>query len=347
VAEGSLNYIPFQILPSPLTDTEPLVTSYEVINTPSASILGELRREAASRRPAAKALLAFGSPVFASNYAQLKHTDGSEQLATMQTLGTRLLYHALRDIDLNGDLFDPSVLQPLFYARREVTNLLEVATSDETVVAIDFDATRERLLDTDLSQFAILHFATHGLLDTRRPENSGLVLSTISREGRAQNGFIGLQDIYGLHAPVDLVVLSACRTALGKDVRGEGLLGLTRGFMYAGAASVVASLWKVDDEATAELMKEFYTNMLQRGMTKSDSLRAAQNTIRQRPEWHSPYFWAAFTLQGEFRPVIKSKAAFPTTVFYGKFIAVGASLMLLVVAACWYRRRLRQAAHES
>ena len=131
------------------------------------------------------------------------------------------------------------------------------------------------------------------------------MLSTVNRDGQEQNGFVGLQDIYGLRAPVDLVVLSACQTALGKDVRGEGLLGLTRGFMYAGASSVVASLWKVDDEATAELMRQFYTNMLRKGMTPADALRAAQNSIRQRPEWQAPYYWAGFTLQGEYRQVIK------------------------------------------
>lgn len=114
-----------------------------------------------------------------------------------------------------------------------------------------------------------------------------------------------MRDVYSLHVPVDLVVLSACRTGLGKDVRGEGLIGLTRGFMHAGASSVVASLWKVDDEATAELMKNFYANMLQKGMAPAEALRAAQNTVRQNPLWQSPHYWAGFTLQGEFKESIK------------------------------------------
>ncbi len=172
-------------------------------------------------------------------------------------------------------------------------------------MAAEFDANRARLLGADLTGYAILHFATHGLLDPRRPENSGLVLSTVDREGRAQEGFVGLQDIYGLRAPVNLVVLSACRTGLGKDVRGEGLLGLTRGFMYAGASGVVASLWKVNDEATSVLMKQFYANMLREGMPPAAALREAQNSIRQRPEWRAPYYWAGFTLQGESRPIVR------------------------------------------
>jgi CHAT domain-containing protein len=340
VADGALHYIPFQVLPAPSADNEPLVANYEIVNTPSASILGELRKEATQRQPA-KILAAFGDPVFASNYGQRKDATGSEPSVTMQAMEIAPLQNALRDIELNGDAFDPSVIKPLFYAKRELANLRDAATSGETFVASGFDATRQRLLDTDLAQYAILHFATHGLLDPRRPENSGLVLSTVNRDGQAQNGFVGLQDIYGLRAPVDLVVLSACQTALGKDVRGEGLLGLTRGFMYAGASSVVASLWKVDDEATGELMRQFYTNMLQKEMTPAAALRAAQNSVRQRPEWEAAYYWAGFTLQGEYRQVIRPRSAIGTTDLYRKVIIIGA-LMLLAGVALWYRyRRLR------
>jgi CHAT domain-containing protein/tetratricopeptide (TPR) repeat protein len=345
VADGALHYIPFQVLPTPSADNEPLVANYEIINTPSASILGQLQKEATRRQPA-KVLAAFGDPVFASNYAQRKETTGSEQLATMQPLENARWHHALRDIELNVESFDPSVIKPLFYARRELANLRNAASSGETFVASGFTATREQLLSTDLTQYAILHFATHGLLDPRRPENSGLVLSTVDRDGQTLNGFVGLQDIYGLRAPVDLVVLSACQTALGKDVRGEGLLGLTRGFMYAGASSVVASLWKVDDEATAELMRQFYTNMLQKGMTPADGLREAQNSIRQRPEWHAPYYWAGFTLQGEYRQVIKPASATGATGLYWKIIIIGA-LALLACAALWYRHRRLRTPQES
>jgi hypothetical protein len=134
--------------------------------------------------------------------------------------------------------------------------------------------------------------------------------------------------------------LSACRTALGEEVRGEGLIGLTRGFMYAGASSVVASLWEVDDEATAELMKRFYGNMLQRDMTPAAALREAQNSIRQEAQWRSPHHWAAFTLQGEYRQVIKSTPTVAPSAYTKA--AVGASLLLAAAAAWWsYRRRQR------
>jgi CHAT domain-containing protein len=128
-----------------------------------------------------------------------------------------------------------------------------------------------------------------------------LVLSLFDEQGKRQDGFLRLHDIYNLNLPADLVVLSACNTGLGKDVRGEGLVGIVRGFMYAGAARVVASLWKVDDEATAELMKRFYQQMLQERKTPAAALRAAQIGMSQQKRWHSPYNWAAFVLQGEWK----------------------------------------------
>lgn len=344
VADGVLNYIPFQALPAPSANGEPLVASYEIINAPSASILGELRREAEHRQPTAKVLAAFGDPVFAPSSAEGEEAKGDEAGASSaSTLKDERLHHALRDMELKGDSFDPKVIRRLFYARRELENLRQVASAGETLVATDYDATRERLQSTDLTKFAILHFATHGFLDPKEPENSGLILSTVNREGRAQDGYVGLQDIYNLHAPVELVVLSACRTALGKEVRGEGLIGLTRGFMYAGASSVVASLWKVSDEATAELMKRFYANMLQKGMTPASALRAAQNSIRQDPQWRSPYYWAAFTLQGEYRRSIKpAPAAAGFGVMRWETVTGVASLLLLLSCVFWwYRNRKR------
>ncbi len=338
VADGALHYIPFQVLTEPSAGDEQLVARYEIVNTPSASILGELREEAARRRPPAKTLAAFGDPVTSADYAQRTDNSGHEQLASLQTLGDERWRHALRDMGVKGDSPNASSAGPLFYAKLELANLREVTAGEETFVAAGFDATLARLRSTDLSEFAVLHFATHGYLDPVSPENSGLLLTTVTPDGRALEGFVGLQDIYSLHAPVTLVVLSACRTALGKEVRGEGLVGLTRGFMYAGASSVLASLWKVDDEATAELMKRFYGNLLQRGMTPAEALRAAQNSIRQEPQWSSPYYWAGFTLQGEYRQVVKPARVAATSSAYTKATAA-ALLGLLAVAGVWLFRR--------
>ena len=147
----------------------------------------------------------------------------------------------------------------------------------------------------------MVHFATHGLVDSEHPELSGLVLSMVDEEGRPKNGFLSLEDIFNLKLGADLVVLSACETALGKEVKGEGLEGLTRGFMYAGARQVVASLWQVDDVATAELMQRFYVGMLKDRRRPVAALRHAQIEMWKQEPWRSPYYWAAFVTQGEWK----------------------------------------------
>jgi CHAT domain-containing protein/Flp pilus assembly protein TadD len=328
VADGALNYIPFQSLPPPSGNDERLLTAYEVINAPSASILGQLRQETGRRHPATNLVAAFGAPMFASSFAQTPNNDS--------------LQATLRDIELTGDSFDPFAIKPLLYAKHELANLREVAGA-ETFLATGFNATRELLQRTDLTKYSILHFATHGFLNPKSPERSGLVLSTVNRNGQMQDGFVGLNDIYNLRAPVDLVVLSACQTGLGKDVRGEGLIGITRGFMYAGASSVVASLWKVDDEATAELMKNFYSNMLERGMTPAAALRAAQSSIRNQKRWRAPYYWAAFTIQGDYRGTINT-SRIGAGHAYETSLVFGALLVLTMIVAWSYRGHRREMA---
>ena len=160
---------------------------------------------------------------------------------------------------------------------------------------------RDTVLKEDLRQYWILHFATHSLLNNEHPELSGVVLSLVDRSGRPQNGFLRLYDIYNLRLASDLVVLSACQTALGGEIKGEGLIGLTRGFLYAGAPRVVASLWQIDDRTSAEMMKRFYEGMLARGERPAAALRIAQVEMWRTKGWEAPYYWAAFTLQGEWR----------------------------------------------
>jgi CHAT domain-containing protein/tetratricopeptide (TPR) repeat protein len=340
VADGALNYIPFQTLLSPSDNGQQLVANHEVINAPSASILGQLRQETGRRQPAAYTLAAFGDPVFAANYAQSSDNNNGELIASDQIPNNERKQTAVRDIEINEDSFEPSRLQPLFYAKHELANLRGVA-GNQTLLATRFDASRQKLQQTDLTKFAVLHFATHGVLNPKRLEKSGLFLSTVNRKGETVDGFVRLSDIYNLHAPVDLVVLSACRTGLGKDVRGEGIIGITRGFMYAGASSVVASLWKVDDEATAELMKLFYTNLLKGGMTPAAALSAAQKSIRQQERWRSPYYWAAFTLQGDNRAVI-NRARNTITFEYENLVALGSLLVLAAIVGWSYRRNYRE-----
>jgi CHAT domain-containing protein len=173
--------------------------------------------------------------------------------------------------------------------------------ADQVFKALGFAATKAAVTGGGLDGFRKLHFATHGVLDSRHPELSGLVLSEYDQRGQQQDGVLRLNDIYNLHLDADLVVLSACRTALGKEVRGEGLIGLTRGFMYAGAARVLASLWSVEDRATAVLMGKLYRGMLREGLSPAAALRQAQLAMARDPKRKSPYYWAGFSLQGEWR----------------------------------------------
>jgi CHAT domain-containing protein len=165
--------------------------------------------------------------------------------------------------------------------------------------AVDFDASRKTIFDAGLEDYRVLHFATHGFVSSRFPELSGLVLSLVDRNGDVQDGFLQAHEISGLKLRADLAVLSACRTALGQEIRGEGLVGLNRAFMMAGVPRVVASLWPVADRATAELMQRFYTALLKQHATTADALRQAQDSLRREPRWSAPFYWAGFTLQGE------------------------------------------------
>jgi CHAT domain-containing protein len=187
------------------------------------------------------------------------------------------------------------------FSRLEALAVAAHAAPSSLLQATDFDASVEVATSGRLSDYRIVHLATHGLINTSRPELSGLALSLVDREGRSRDGFLRLNTIYNLRLSADLVVLSACQTALGKEVAGEGLIGLTRGFMHAGARRVLASLWQVNDAATAELMKHFYTGLLQQRLSAAAALRQAQRRMAADPRWSAPYFWAGFVLQGDWQ----------------------------------------------
>ncbi len=185
--------------------------------------------------------------------------------------------------------------------RNEAEAIKALAPRGMVWLGLGLDANREAVTSGKLRDYRVLHFATHAVADTRNPELSGLFLSQVDAKGRPQNGFLGLSDIYDLDLDAGLVVLSGCRTALGKEVRGEGVMGLTRGFLYAGVPRVVASLWPVQDRATAELMKLFYQAMWRDHdpLPPAAALREAQRSLSRR--YPDPYLWAGFVLQGDWR----------------------------------------------
>ena len=294
VPDGALQYIPFSALPVPASgdDIKPLIMEHEISFQPSASILATLRSRV-SQTPK-KAIAVFADPVFEREDSRLA---GSKQLIASAQPPEGQMESALRDVNPS---WSAGKIPRLLSSRDEANAIIEMASVSDNLKAIGFDASKTAATSIDLSQYRVIHIATHGVLDSKRPELSGLLLSRFDREGRQTEGFLTLDDIYNLNLAADIVVLSACNTGLGKDVSGEGLVGLVHGFMYAGTSRVVSSLWKVDDDATAQLMSDFYREMFQGGKSPSAALREAQIAMWQQKRWHAPYYWAAFVLQGDY-----------------------------------------------
>ena len=294
VADGALLYVPFSLLDAPGSADRPLILDHEVVHLPSMSSLLAMRRTPRPPRFADASVGIIADPVFAADDVRVVGRQARVDAAAESRAIRGELVRAATD---SGLVRFPR----LRFTRQEADGIAALVPSTRRIEALDFAASRQTASSDAFARQTILHFATHGLINSVHPELSGLVLSLVDPQGRPQEGFLRLHDIYNLKLGADLVVLSACQTALGKDIRGEGLIGLTRGFMYAGAPRVVASLWEVDDRATAELMKRLYEGMLVRGLTPAAALRDAQLALRRDRRWSDPFYWGAFVLQGEWK----------------------------------------------
>jgi CHAT domain-containing protein len=323
VADGILQYLPFAALPVPAmerrSDMEmvkqdnfvPIVVDHEIVSLPSASAMVVMRRELAGRAPAPKTVAVLADPVFVKDDPRIisgiknRRTEVNIQkpASTSSPLSAKFqvsdFERSVREVGITDANMQISRLP---FTRQEAVAIINLVPDSERKQALDFEASLSMATSTELSEYRLIHFATHGLLNSVHPELSGILLSLVDQQGRPQEGFLQLHEVYNLKLSAELVVLSACQTGLGKEVKGEGLVGLTRGFMYAGAARVMASLWKVDDRATAELMKRFYQGMLgEKRLRPAAALRAAQIGMWKQKRWESPYYWAAFLLHGEYR----------------------------------------------
>jgi CHAT domain-containing protein/Tfp pilus assembly protein PilF len=317
VADGALQYIPFAALPAPSpgndgernsgAEPQPLFVEHEIVSLPSASTLATLRRETAGRKPAEKSLAVLADPVFTDDDTRVRRDVGKagakEKTRSADSDETDIVSLQMsRSGRETGVIGAEDSFGRLLSTRHEAAAILALVPERDRMQALDFEASRTTALRPELGEYRIVHFATHGLLNNIHPELSGIVLSLVDKEGPSQDGFLRLQDIYNLKLSAELVVLSACQTGLGKEIKGEGLVGLTRGFMYAGAQRVVASLWKVDDQATSELMKRFYRGLLgPEALRPAGALRQAQLSMWKQKQWRAPYYWAAFVLQGEWK----------------------------------------------
>ncbi len=293
VADGALEFVPFAALPDPNSPSQPMAVNHELVSLPSASTLVLLRKDGINKPAPPKTLALLADPVFSGDDSRVPRAQGSTQTSPSRV--PLQLQRALSDTGIAG-----SRIARLPGTRREAAAIRALLPAAGYRESLDFEASRETLTGAVVAEAGIVHLATHGLLNTVHPELSGLVLSLVDREGKSVDGFLRLHEIYNLELKAGLVVLSACQTGLGKEVRGEGLIGLTRGFMYAGAPRVMASLWKVDDRATSELMTHFYKALMGvEHRTPAAALRAAQVEMWKSKTWTDPYYWAAFSLQGE------------------------------------------------
>ncbi len=289
VADGVLQYTPFSALHIPNSKTNTLADENEIVLLPSASVLAQLRNN--SKQNNSKTIAVFADPVFDSEDARIEKTPNPKTQSTQNIL----IKQALRDFRF-GD-----TLPRLLASRKEAREIFNLVNKDSGSLKLGFEANLNGLENLNLSQYKYLHFATHGLINTSRPELSGLVFSLYDKNGQEQDGFLSLNDIYNLDLSSEMIVLSACQTAFGKDVEGEGLIGLSRGFLYAGSKRVVASYWKVDDFATAEFMKRFYRNHFEKGMPASKALQQTKLEMKKIRRYQSPYYWSTFTLFGDWR----------------------------------------------
>ena len=337
VSDGALNYVPFAALPVPGAERlmeqtvetfkqaqsnesarpvfgrlasetyVPLVIEHEIVNLPSASMLATLRSEPTRSPSATKKIAVIADPVFEKDDERVREARVGKGQGTKlsgsgsapggsQTVNDGLIQSARESGFGDGGL----TISRLPYTRREADAILALATESDRKKALDFDASLLTATSPELGSYRFVHFATHGLLNSAHPELSGIVLSLVDSRGVEQDGFLRVNEVLNLKLPVELVVLSGCRTGLGKEIKGEGIVGLTRGFMYAGAARVIVSLWGVSDEASAELMIHLYQKMLgKEGLRPAAALRAAQVAIWKEKRWQAPYYWSAFILQGE------------------------------------------------
>src|SRR5688572_1156548 len=314
VADGALNYIPFEVLlktgdAGDFSSLGYLVKTNEVIYAPSASVVGAIKQQ--RTKSTSRAMLIIADPVFNSNDARAKKGDTpAANDAEVRGLGIQA---SLTDVAGSTPPAAPgAAMEGLPLARLNGTRIeadqiskLAKTAGGQADVWLDLDANEDNIATRDVSKYRIIHVATHGLLNAERPQFTGVVLSLVGN--KTNDGFVRTDEVFNLRLGSPLVMLSACETGLGKEKRGEGVMGLTRAFMYAGAPTVGVSLWSVADKSTADLMTDFYKRLLTSpgaasiGGSPSAAMRGAQLAMINGKKNSAPFYWAPFVLVGDWR----------------------------------------------
>ncbi|HJX92307.1 MAG TPA: CHAT domain-containing tetratricopeptide repeat protein [Pyrinomonadaceae bacterium] len=304
VADGALNYIPFEVLlksadSGDFSSLGYLVKTNEIVYSPSASVVGTIKQQ--RTKSESRSMLIIADPVFNSNDARARKATPSTTDSEVRGLG---IQSALADV-AGETVVAPAKMEGLPLARLAGTRIeadqiskLAKTSGGQADVWLDLDANEDNLEARDITKYRIIHVATHGLLNAERPQFTGVVLSLVGN--KTSDGFLRTDEVFNLHLGGPLVMLSACETGLGKEKRGEGVMGLTRAFMYAGAPTVGVSLWSVADKSTADLMTDFYRRLLSTSETSSSAaLREAQLAMIAGKKYSAPFYWAPFVLIGD------------------------------------------------
>jgi CHAT domain-containing protein len=286
VPDDGLSLLPFAALPEngcSRTPGEPLLVHHQITLTPSLSVF--LHEPAAESQKFRGEVAVIADPVFdvADSRAvalKIKAHNPVSQMESGPETGTEL----------------PRLINS-GYEATAIRAAVRQATGDGKVfLAQGFDAKLETVLSPEMQGYRIWHLATHGVYDESIPEFSGLVFTLLQRDGSPRFGFLKAHDIARLNVPAELVVLSACDSAAGENVNGEGVMGLSYAFLHAGAKQVIATLWSVDDARSRELMVAFYRELMRNGRNTAEALRQSQLRLMRNRATSSPYFWAGFTL---------------------------------------------------
>ena len=309
--DGALNYIPFEALvkssdSGDYTTVPYLIKTNEIVYAPSASVVGAIRQQ--QRPQLGNSVLVLADPVFNSADTRVRGAAVSATAgADTRGLG---IQSALTDVSgqetpaATAAQMQGLPLVRLAGTRSEAEQIVQLTKSSggQADMWLDLDASEDNLETRDVRKYRVLHIATHGLLNAERPQFTGVVLSLVGN--KTEDGFLRTDEVFNLKLGSPLVILSACETGLGKEKRGEGVMGLTRAFMYAGAPTVGVSLWSVADKSTAELMTDFYKRLLAAGATPtrpSAAMREAQLAMIAGKKYSAPFYWAPFVLVGDWQ----------------------------------------------
>lgn len=310
VTQEALQLVPFGMLPLPeehagvTGPTKPLVADYEVVSLPSASVLAVLRT--GRHGGATKTVAVLADPVFTRDDLRVQPTSSSTAVNARSASKNAARSNAVDFDEYAGEKLGREAsyknYKRLPGTRWEAQQIVALVDKQDGFAALDFSASRDTALSGILRDYHIVHFATHAFVDDSHPAYSKIVLSQVDERGRSIDGNLTLDDVYKMKLRADLVVLSACRTGLGANTKGEGMIGLTGGFMHAGVPRVLVSLWPVSDVATAEFMARFYRKVLgPQKLPPTSALREVQIELWKDGRLGSAYFWAPFVFQGEWR----------------------------------------------